>query len=424
MERKLTKLEHCKTEVFVNFTSEEWKEAQKKAYAKLAKEVKIDGFRKGKAPENLIKKQIDEHKLMDEAINLLLPDAYKAIIEEDKVVPYARPEISVTKLSDTDLEVKFEITTAPEVKLGQYKDLNIGHQNVDVKEEEVDLAIEKLKEGNATLVLKEGAAALGDTVIIDFDGYVEGKAFEGGNAKNYELELGSGMFVPGFEEQCVGHKAGDAFDVEVTFPEKYVEHLANKKATFKTVIHEVKEKKVPELDENLIKELGLTGVNTLEELRKNKRAELEEQQRKTLKKAYLDKLLDEIAKNSTIEIPDTIIESDVEARRRDTENQMAQSGFSIEQYLEIIGQSEEEFLKTLRKESEVGVRNVAIIEEIAALEDIVIGEAELELEYAKIADMYKMKISEVKKALEPQKEQFRTQIRFGQTEDLLFKFNN
>jgi trigger factor len=424
MERKITKLEHCQTEVIVNFASDEWKAAQKKAYEKLAKDIKVDGFRKGKAPENLIRKHIDEVKLMDEAINSLLPNAYRAIIQEDKIEPFARPEISVSKISDTDLEVKFIITTAPEVKLGKYQDIKIGHQNVDVKEEEIEKELEKLRGENAALIVKDGPAANGDTVVIDFDGYVDGVAFEGGAAKNYELQLGSHMFVPGFEEQCIGHKAGDAFDVEVTFPEKYVENLAGKKATFKTVLHEVKEKKLPALDENLIKELNIEGIKTIEDLRKSKRTELEDKQAKDLKREYLAKLLEEIAKGSTIEIPEAIIASDVEARKDDTKKRMEQSGFSFEQYLEITGQKEEDFDKALRKESEVAVRNIAILEAVAKAEGITIGDAELELEYAKMADMYKMSIEDVKKALSGQIEQLRSQMKFGQTEDLLFKTNN
>lgn len=424
MERKITKLEHCQTEVLVSFNAQEWEGAQKKAFEKLAKDVKVDGFRKGKAPENLIKKQIDEVKLMDEAINTLIPGAYRAIIEEDKIEPFARPDISVTKFSDSELEVKFLITTAPEVKLGQYKGLSIGHKTVNVTLEDVAAEIAKLQEENATLVIKEGKAELGDTVVIDFEGFVDGTPFEGGSAKNYELQLGSHMFVPGFEEQCVDHKAGDAFDVEVTFPEQYVENLAGKKATFKSVLHEVKMKKLPELDDNLVKELKLEGINTVEDLRKSKRRELEENQKREYRKEYLDKVLDEVAKDSKIEIPSQVIDSDVEARKKDTEQKMNQSGFSLAQYLEMTGQNEEAFDAALRKESEIFVRNYAILDTIAKAEGIEIGEAELELEYAKMADMYQMKIEDVKKALEGQKEQLRNQVRFGQTEDLLFKHND
>lgn len=424
MERKITKLEHCQTEVIVSFNKEEWEGAQKKAFEKLSKDVKVDGFRKGKAPENLIKKQIDETKLLDEAINALLPGAYRAILEEDKVEPFARPEISVSKFSDTELEVKFLITTAPEVTLGQYRGLSIGHKTVDVKPEDVEAEIAKLQEEQANLVVKEGPAELNDTVVIDFDGFVDGTPFEGGAAKNYELQLGSHMFVPGFEEQCVGHKAGEQFDVEVTFPEQYVENLAGKKATFKTVLHEVKMKKLPVLDDNLVKELNLEGVNTVEDLKKSKRHELEENQKREYKKEYMDKVLEEIAKGSKIEIPAQIVESDVEGRRKDTEQRMEQSGFSLAQYLEMTGQSEEDFLASLRKESEIFVRNFAILDNIAVAEGIEIGEAELELEYAKMADMYKMKIEDVKKALAGQTEQLRNQVRFGQTEDLLFRFND
>ena len=208
MERKVTKLEHSHVQVDVVVDEKTWKDAQDKAFNKLAENVTIDGFRKGKAPKNLVKSRIDPMKVLDEAINGLLPKIYQEILEKDGIRPYARPAVDVTKVSDTELEVKFVLVTAPEVKLGKYKGLEIGKKEVKVTKKDIEEALEGARKDNATLVVKEGEAALGDTVVLDFVGTVDGVAFEGGSADNHELELGSHQFIPGFEEQLVGHKAG------------------------------------------------------------------------------------------------------------------------------------------------------------------------------------------------------------------------
>ena len=274
MERKVTKLEHSRTEVLVTVDEKSWKAAQDKAFSKLRSNVTVDGFRKGKAPANLVKSKVDPMKVMDEAINGLLPSLYSEILKEEKLQPVARPQVDVTKLSDKELEVKFVIATAPEVKLGQYKGLTIGKGEVKVTAADVDKSIDELLKNSASLVTKEGEAANGDTVVMDFVGAIDGVPFEGGSAQNHELELGSHQFIPGFEEQLVGHKAGEHVEVKVKFPENYTPELKGKDATFACDIHEVKAKKLPELNEEFIKELGLPNVNTLEELKAHKKQEL------------------------------------------------------------------------------------------------------------------------------------------------------
>ena len=201
MERKVTKLEHSHVQVDVVVDEKTWKDAQEKAFNKLAENVTIDGFRKGKAPKNLVRSKIDQMKVLDEAINALLPKAYQEILEQDGIRPYARPQVDVTKVSDTELEFKFILVVAPEVKLGKYKGLEIGKETVKVTAKDVEEALEGARKDNATLVVKEGESKLGDTVVMDFVGKVGGEAFEGGSAENYELEVGSGQFIPGFEDQ-------------------------------------------------------------------------------------------------------------------------------------------------------------------------------------------------------------------------------
>ena len=340
MERKVTKLESCHVQVEVVVDKENWKQAQDKAFKKLASNLTVDGFRKGKVPEAIARKHIDQMKLINEAINVVLPIAYQEVLTEEKIAPFAQPSVDVIKVSDEELELKFVIVTAPEVKLGTYKGLEIGKKEAKVTAKEVDEAIDSLRLQNASLVLKESESALGDTVVFDFVGTVDGVAFEGGSAQNYSLELGSNTFIPGFEDQLVGVKAGDHKDVNVTFPEQYTPELAGKAAVFACDVHEVKEKKMPELNDEFVKELGIKDVETVEALKENKKAELLERKSRDLRLEYLRKLYDEIAKSATIEIPDEMVQDQAESNKKDMEQRMAQSGLTLEQYLKFAGQSE------------------------------------------------------------------------------------
>lgn len=423
MERKVTKLEHSHTEVLVTVDEKSWKAAQQKAFNKLAANVQVDGFRKGKAPANLVKGKVDPMKVMDDAINALLPEIYGEILKEENLQPVARPQVDVTKVSDTELEVKFVIVTAPEVKLGKYKGLEIGKAGVVVSDEEVDKAIETLLKSSASLVTKEGEAKLGDTVVMDFVGTIDGEKFDGGSAQNHELELGSHQFIPGFEEQLVGHKAGEHVDVNVTFPENYVENLKGKSAVFACDIHEVKEKKLPELNEEFIKELGMPGVESLAQLNKAKREELVRQKEAEARRDYMSKLFEAIAKESNIDLPDEIIESQVESRKEDMENRMKQSGLTLDSYLQILGQTEEQFLEQLRKDSRRDITNYFINEEVGKAENIEVSDADVEFEYAKIAQQYNMQIEDVKKALSAQEGQFRNNLKMQRIEDFLYENN-
>ena len=423
MERKVTKLEHCHVEVLVTVEEKAWKAAQDKSFKKLAANVKVDGFRPGKAPESIARKHVDPMKVMDDAINALLPELYSDILANEKIQPIARPKVDVTKVSDKELEVKFVLVTAPEVKLGQYKGLEIGKTAVKVSEKEVKEAIEQTLKNSASLILKEGEAKEGDTVVMDFVGTIDGVAFDGGSAQNHELELGSHQFIPGFEEQLVGHKAGEHVEVKVTFPENYTPELKGKDAVFACDIHEVKEKKLPELNEEFIKGLNIPNVSNEEELKANKKEELKNQKEAQARREYISKVYEAIAKNSTIDLADEVVESQVEDRKQDLVNRMKQSGLDLETYLQIIGQKEEEFLAQLRKDSRRDITNFFIGEEIAKAEKIVIDDKALEEEYKKISEQYKMPIEDVKKALAPQAGEFKNNLKMQKIEDLLFNEN-
>ena len=416
-------LEACHTQVDVVIDEEKWKEAQKVSFKKLAKDVQVDGFRKGNAPEALVRKHIDQGKLLDDAINSLLPEAYKEALEKGKLEPFAQPKVDVTKLSDTNLEVRFIVVTGPKVELGKYKGLELGKKEVKVTAKEVEEAIEEVRKQNASLVLKEGAAEKGDTVVMDFSGTVNGEKFEGGTAQNYELELGSGSFIPGFEDQLIGVKANEHRDVKVTFPEQYTPELAGKAAVFACDVHEVKTKKLPDLNDEFVKDLAIAGVESVEALKENKKAELTSSKEAKEKREYLEKLYAEIAKGSKVEIPQEMIDEQAENMKKDMENRMKQSGLTFEQYLQFTGTKEEAFMENLRKDAKKDITNYFILEKVGELEKLELTDADIEEEYKKLAEQYKMKVEDVKKALSSQLEQFKHNLRMTRIEEELVKNN-
>ena len=423
MERKVTKLEHSHVQVDVVVDEKSWKDAQEKAFNKLAENVTIDGFRKGKAPKNLVRSHVDPMKVLDEAINALLPKIYTEILEKDGIRPYARPAVDVTKVSDTELEVRFVLVTAPEVKLGQYKGLEIGKKEVKVTKKDIEEALEGARKDNASLVIKEGESALGDTVVMDFVGKVDGVAFEGGSADNHELELGSHQFIPGFEEQLVGHKAGEKVNVNVKFPENYTPELKGKDATFECLIHEVKEKKLPELTDEFVKELKIEGVDSVEAFRAKKEQDLKVQKENEARREYMAKLVETIAKNSKIDLAEEIIENQVQSRKEDMVKRIEQSGIKLEQYLQILGQSEEQFTAQIREQALKETTEYIVLEEIGKAENIAVSDADLEFEFAKLAEQYKMKLEDVKKALSNNLDEFRHNLKMQRIDEFLYNEN-
>ena len=293
----------------------------------------------------------------------------------------------------------------------------------NITKKDVEEALEGTLKDNASLVLKEGEAALGDVVVMDFVGRINGEAFDGGSAQNHELELGSHQFIPGFEEQLVGHKAGEKVDVNVTFPENYTEALKGKPAVFECTIHEVKEKKLPELNDEFVKELKVEGIETVEAFRNRKEEDLKRQKEQEARREYMSKLIAEIVKNSQIDLADEIVENQTESRKEDMIKRIEQSGLQLEQYLQILGQTEEQFVAQLREQALKETQEYIVLEEIGKAENIEIDDAQLEFEYAKIADQYNMKIEDVKKALENNLDEFRHNLKMQRIDDLLYNEN-
>ena len=424
MERKVTKLEHCHTEVLVNVDKDLWKKAQNKAFNKLAANVTVPGFRKGKAPANMLKGHIDQMRVFNEAINNVLQPVYEDVLREEKIQPMARPSFDVTKLSEEELEVKVTIATRPEVELGKYTDYKLGKEKVEVTDEEVDASIEALRKQNATIAPKDGQAEKGDTVVMDFEGFVEGVPFEGGKAENYELELGSGAFIPGFEDQLVGASAGIEVEVKVKFPENYgPDEISGKDATFKCTIHEVKQKVLPALDEEFIKDLNIPEVKTIDELKANRKEALQKQKEDAARQAYLNKLVDEIKKVSKFDIADEIIAEERENRKKDMENRLKQSGIDLEQYLVLTKTSQEDFDKQMSEEARKGLESFLVMDNVGIKENLSVSDEELDAELTKMGEQYKMSLEQIKQALGQQLPNFRHNMLMQKIEKFLYENN-
>ena len=424
MERKVTKLEHCHTEVVVNVDQDLWKKAQKKAFDKIASGITVPGFRKGKAPANMLKGRVNQMQVFNEAINNVLQPVYEDILKNESIQPVARPSFDVTKLSEEELEIKVTIATRPEVNLGKYTGYELGKEAASVNDDEVNSSIEALRKQNATIAPKDGQAEKGDIVVMDFEGFVDGQAFEGGKAENHELELGSGQFIPGFEDQLVGASAGIEVDVKVKFPDNYgPDEISGKDAVFHCKIHEVKQKILPELDEEFIKDLNLPNVENLDQLKDNRKEAILKQKESNAKQAYLNKLVAEIKKVSTFDIPDEVLAEEKENRKKDFERRLQQNGIDLEQYLVLTKQKQEDIDKQLEEEAKNGLESFLVMDAIGEKEKITLSDEEFEFELAKMGEQYNMTVDQIKQALGQQLNNFHHNLVMQRIENFLFENN-
>ncbi len=378
------------------------KEGLDTAFNRVKKTLNVPGFRKGKVPRQIFNKMFGEESLYQDALNAVLPEAYANAVAESNIKPVAQPEIDVESMEkDSTWVLTAKVTVEPEVKLGQYKDLEVKARSTEVTDEEVDAEIKKLQEQQAELVLKEDQpAAEGDTVVIDFEGKVDGVAFDGGKGENYSLELGSNTFIPGFEDQLVGHKAGETVEVNVTFPEEYhAEDLKGKDAVFETTIHEVKTKELPELDDEFAKDVD-EEVDTLVELKAKTRERLEAQKQNAAKEAIQEEVIDKAVENAEIgEIPGAMIEEDVHRQMDQYLAGLQQQGISADMYYKLTGSSEEDLHKQFESGAQKRVKTNLVLEAIVAAEDIKASEEEINAEIKELAAQYGMEEAAVRAAL-------------------------
>ena len=393
---KCEKLEKSMAELQFSIDAEAFKAAVADVFKKEGKKYAVPGFRKGKAPRALIEKMYGADVFTYDAINELFPDAYEAAVKEAGIEPVGRPEVSVDSANETEgVTLTVKVAVKPEVKVGNYNGLTVEKTVHTVSDEAVEAELKRVQERNARELTREGAAENGDIVDIDFEGFVDGVAFEGGKAEHYSLVLGSGSFIPGFEEQVVGHKAGEEFDVNVKFPEEYqAEELAGKDATFKIKLHEVQYKELPELDDDFAKDVS--EYDTLDELKDSIRKGIETNHEKQADQKVENDLIDQVVGGMKAEIPDAMIESRIEELVQDFQYRISQQGLKLEQYLQYMGMTMEQFKEQFREQADKQVKMRLAMEAIVAKESIEATEEEFEAEIKRIADAYQMEADKVK----------------------------
>ncbi|EIF14139.1 MULTISPECIES: trigger factor [Bacillus] len=385
----------------VEVDADTFKTALDDAFKKVVKQVSIPGFRKGKVPRGLFEQRFGVEALYQDALDILLPVEYPKAVEEAGIEPVDRPEIDVEKIEKGEsLIFTAKVTVKPEVKLGDYKGLGIEKDDTAVTDEDVQNELKALQERQAELVVKEeGAVENGDTVVLDFEGFVDGEAFEGGKAENYSLEVGSGSFIPGFEEQLTGLEAGAEKDVEVTFPEEYhAEELAGKPAVFKVKIHEIKAKELPELNDEFAKDID-EEVETLAELTEKTKKRLEEAKENEADAKLREELVLKASENAEADVPQAMIDTELDRMLKEFEQRLQMQGMNLELYTQFSGQDENALKEQMKEDAEKRVKSNLTLEAIAQAENLEVTDEEVEAELTKMAEAYNMPVENIKQAI-------------------------
>jgi trigger factor len=401
MTAKWEKLEGNSGVLTVEVSAEKVNEGLDEAFKKVVKQVNVPGFRKGKMPRPLFEKRFGIESLYEETINILLPEAYEEAIEETGIEPVDRPSIDVEQIEKgKNFIFKATVTVKPEVKLGEYKGLEVEDIDTDVTDEDVNKELEALQTRHAELVVKEDSPAEnGDTVVLDFEGFVNDVAFEGGKAENYSLELGSNSFIPGFEEQLVGTKAGEAKEVTVTFPEEYhAADLAGQPAVFKVTVHEIKGKELPALDDEFAKDAD-DEVESLDELKEKIKTRLKENKEHEAEHHLRDTLVEKAAANAEVEIPEAMINTEINRMMQEFEQRLQMQGMNLELYFQFSGQDEAALREQMNEEAQKRVKFNLTLEAIAKAENLEASEEDVNAELEKMAQMYNMTVENIKAAL-------------------------
>lgn len=399
-------------ELICTVDGEKWEKAQTKAFDKIAKTVEIEGFRKGKAPKRLIEKQVAQQQVWMEAAEALAQETLEAGIEEHNLWVIARPELAIDEMDGEKVTYRFIITVKPEIKLGEYKGLEYKVEETEVTEDEISAELSKIQENFAELIVKEGNVENGDTAVIDFEGFKDGVAFEGGKGENYPLEIGSGSFIPGFEEQLIGMNVDEEREINVTFPENYgSSELAGQPAVFKVKVHEIKTRSLPELDDELAKDVNIPEVDTLEQLKAYIKEQMGAQRKAQAENAAMEAMLAQLSDVAEVEIPDVMIEQEAEDMVNDYARRVQQQGIDFNQFLQITGQTAETLKEQMKEDAAKRVKSRLSLEEVVRLEQLNATEEEIEKEYSDIAAAYKMEVEQVKEYIAPENIQYDLQLR-------------
>ena len=386
-------------EIVIKVEGEKWDAALDKAFKKANAKAKIDGFRPGKAPKNIYLKNYGIESLFMDAADYAVEEAYNQMIEENKTLEIAaQPVLDIRAIDEKYIEYVFTITLKPEVKLGKYKGLNVKKETVKVSKKEIEEAVDHMREHYKENIVKEGSVENGDIAIIDFEGFKDGVAFEGGKGENYSLEIGSNTFIPGFEEQLVGMNAGEEKDINVTFPEDYhAEDLKGAPVVFKVKVNEIKEVKVPELDKEFFEDLGMEGIDTKEALENQVKENIKASKEAKAEEKYTEDLLAEIAKTTEVDVPETMINDETERMIEHFAEHIAMQGLSLDMFYQYTNSSKDALKEQYKEEAEKRIKYRLILEEIIKAEKIKVTDKEIEAKVEELATKYNMTKEEVKK---------------------------
>lgn len=401
MSAKWEKLEGNEGQLTVEVDSAEFDRALDQAFQKVVKQVQVPGFRKGKVPRPIFEQRFGVESLYQDALDIVLPEAYSNAVDEAGINPVDRPEVDVEQIEKgKNLIFTAKVTVKPEVELGEYKGLEVEEQDTTVTDEDVEEELKKQQEQQAELVVKEeGTIENGDTVVMDFEGFVDGEAFEGGQADNYSLEIGSGTFIPGFEDQLLGKSSGVETEVEVTFPEEYhAEELAGKNATFKVKVHEVKTKELPELDDEFAKDVD-EEVETLDELKEKTKARLQEEKNTSAENAKREELVNKATDNAEITIPQAMVDSELDRMTKEFEQRLQMQGMTMDMYFQFTGQDENALKEQMKDDAEQRVKTNLVLEAISEAENVEVTEEDVNAELENMASMYQTNIDNLKQML-------------------------
>lgn len=382
----------------VSVSGEDFNKAILQAYNKQKNKIQLPGFRKGKAPLKMIEKFYGEGVFFEDALDIVYPGVVSDAIKEAGIEPVAAPhDLDVTKIGKDGVEMTMKVTVKPEISIDNYKGIEADKGDASVCADDVKKELASMQERNARVVtVDDRKAKKNDIAVIDFEGFVDGVAFDGGKGENYELTLGSGQFIPGFEEQIIGHKTGDEFDVNVTFPTEYTPELAGKEAVFKVVLHEIKMKELPALDDDFAKDVD-DEVDTLAELKKKIKAELSDKKKEDVEKDFESAVLEKVVDLVEGEIPEVMYDNKLEDDVKDYENRLAQQGIPLDTYLQYMGMDRDKFKESMRDNAVKQVKLQLAVEKIADLEKIEATDEEAEAQLKEMADMYQLDVEQVKK---------------------------
>ena len=389
-----------KNVVKLKVEKDSWKKAQDDAFVKLNKKAKIDGFRPGKAPRSVFEKKYGKQDILYEAADKFINDKYREILFDDKLFPIVEPKVDVKKLDDDSLEVEFIIITEPKVKLGEYKNLGVKKKEAKVSKDEIEHELSHLLERYAEIAEKDGEVENGNIAIIDFKGLKDGVAFDGGTAENYELEIGSNTFIPGFEEGIIGMKKGEEKDLNLTFPKDYAsEELRGQKVVFKVKVNEIKERIVPELNKEFFEDLAMPEVNNEEDLRNIIKEQLKAHKEYHLENEFIDELLEKASANMEIEIDEEIVDAEVHYMYEDFLQKLKMQGITEELYLKYANTTKEKIEESMKEEANKRVKYRYLLKEIIKKEKIKVSDKEVEKEIEDMAKHYNVDKEEVLKEI-------------------------